>query len=434
MQVAHFAYHFELRCHLLPFHTVRHILPAIEHELKTSMLTVEELADKLGLMPSGEETRRLWNTAKQNLLKYIACPDAYERRSLHDEICDVGRHLTVELNAFLPRSLSGLIPYLNVVQAVTGITATGEMPSLSGIESYISAVRIHFHPTFTRDFIQASDDVCSIMRTAQTRACTEDEIARVFSLSSWLSDNFLSAFIPEAHNITNYVAASVESQSAIQLESFLHETFQETHELVEPVNSDNELDGEENQNASEKFALEESEKKYSAISDESKSPVIHESREKVSGEEVSGEMLDYEFPFLANLDTFRIDKMQRFLPTVRKKGKLGLLREHLAQLAGCTSGDLQVLRQSIEELHAAQCSDIPVIFLALEQARVEKQQEVEKAERILLCLKAAMRMTNVCRCLHEIETNDVMQFLRMTLDCSKGSRDLLRSLRCVVEL
>ena len=45
--VAHLAYHFEVRCHLLSIHSIPHLLPTVENDLRVSIAAIDELAHKL---------------------------------------------------------------------------------------------------------------------------------------------------------------------------------------------------------------------------------------------------------------------------------------------------------------------------------------------------------------------------------------------------
>lgn len=429
--VAHLAYFFELRCHLLSVHSVTHLTSTMEGDVRMAITAVEEVADKLGVMMQGGETRRFWNTTKQNLVKYVMSPEQEQRRPLHDEICAVGHKLSVELVEYYPLHLACLISYLNMVQAATGIAATGELLTLSGTEAYLQASRPLLRSGFTSEYIRVHDQLCEIMRQAQTRPCSETEIFKVFSLSSWQSDNFLSAFRPQAYNVADHIPTLGVIRTGIGMDLSSPDDSHQGRQLhMEIAETIGDSDDEEKQDVSGKVKPEAGEVSFlETNAAAAECQMVGENAEETAA--YSGQGIDCEYLFLNSPDSFSVEQVQLALPALRRSGKLVTAKECLSKLVTKEMEDVELLRQSIEELRGARCSDVPVVFLALEEAEQEKEQELEKAQLRLSCLRDAMRMVDKavrCRRLQEIETETVVGILRKTLQCLNQSPDVLRNL------
>jgi hypothetical protein len=393
--VAHLAYHLELRCHLLSIHSVPHMLPAVENDLRVSIAAIDELGHKLKvLVQSG--SRRLWNTTKQNIIKYVKSPDGEQRRPLHDEICGIGERLVDELSEFVPFELIALLGYSSMVTAATGITSTGEMISPDAIQNYIRCHRqLMCRCTFfSEKYKETGTEVFGLMEKAQRRTLTEDDIARVYLLSAWQAENFLTSFCPGAIDLDHYVPAREHMASMLGMDLSSLMQFQTHEPSAEPTvhaTCEIESDGEEKMDASEKEVsngVNNKTEEGNCSTSEDICPTVSiecSSSGGVSICQMSNGNTKTILALLKDESQWDPDLLEVATAELRQGGKLApLLRYELSLQKTRWLTKLKLARSELEELTAAcDSADMELIQRTLSEARIQAEKKMLRMLSIL---------------------------------------------------
>ena len=319
-----------------------------------------------------------------------------QRKPLHDEICGVGERLAFELSEFLPRELVLLMGYLSMVTAATGITATGEMMVADAIENYI---RFHRQVMCTRVFFsekynEVGIEVCELMEQAQRRTLSEDDVARVYLLSAWQAENFLTSFHPEAVDLDNYVPARAHMASmlGVDLSSLL---VSPDPEPTAHAQREEESDGEEKIDVSEKdvsSSLTNGNDKDNCSEDISATVSANSSSFcGISACQMSNGNAKVVLALLEDESQWDPDLLVAATAQLRRAGKLTPLRYQLSLHERRWLAKVELLRCELEELTAAcHSTDIEIIRQTLTEAQTQTEQGMLRMLSILQHIRSVL--------------------------------------------
>lgn len=260
--VAHLAYHLNLRCGSLPICSFQQLLWSMAESVKSSMISIDELAEKLGICQPGSEMGNLWSRAKHLLSRYLATGDTGSDRHT---ICSVFESLDIGVKkeltgvGILP-PLVHVVGYVQNIGAVIALIVGGDCIPRKNAEIYVTTTVRLLPFSFSEEYMGVQKTATQLVRRCLGSGLREGDLERIYELNVWLANNVLTHFHPHAHELENMASALFVLSSQLATEGTTTEL--ETPEVEPSALSivDSESEGEEKADVSEKNERDELEK------------------------------------------------------------------------------------------------------------------------------------------------------------------------------
>jgi hypothetical protein len=444
--VTHLAYHLHLRCGALPLSSAQHLLWSSSADIRASMALVDAIGDKLGIMKSGSEARRLWTTLQDDLSQYLATGDSGANRH---RICKTLESMDASLRAEFMR-IGILAPLAHVVGYVQNIGAIislvlehGHIPR-ENAETYVMVTSRLLPFSFSDEFMGVHKSVLDLVRKSFT-GLREGELDQLYEQIVWMADNVLTYFQPEAHDAGNM---SLALQALAQEIGIANLTFtssvlghQSNENLVPAQLSstvqtiDSESDGEEKADVSEKNEKEKDFAVYEdnnvlAMNDEAVS-LLSEYHQSDNTEEISKATQRLLSSVLSSEDWSKDPSLQESLAEIRRGNHMHLLEMEMESLSCKLRNAAEELEKEIGHLEAYCLETAPeIVHQALSSALSEKKCSLEVLTSQMTFLKAfrshCCMVPSILRPrLHDFSKEELLSALSRVLESFKADTAVL---------
>jgi hypothetical protein len=215
--VAYLVYHFRLRCCLLCEETPIHLLGDVFPEIDSSLGVVQLIADRLRIMAAGGPTRACWETVKEMIVAFVTKErdHASGRREVSYSLDEMARRLEMDLNLVVPHQLMSVFSYASNMQSVISLCRSKRAIQRRTAQVYASSVRRINQGAFSNEYYHINDQIVEILKVVNRRQLFLEEVEKVYELSVWQSENFLSHFRKETFASLDRSATSFGSQRRV---------------------------------------------------------------------------------------------------------------------------------------------------------------------------------------------------------------------------
>jgi hypothetical protein len=410
------------------------------------MALVDAIGDKLGIMKSGSEARRLWTTLQDDLSQYLATGDSGANRH---RICKTLESMDASLRAEFMR-IGILAPLAHVVGYVQNIGAIislvlehGHIPR-ENAETYVMVTSRLLPFSFSDEFMGVHKSVLDLVRKSFT-GLREGELDQLYEQIVWMADNVLTYFQPEAHDAGNM---SLALQALAQEIGIANLTFtssvlghQSNENLVPAQLSstvqtiDSESDGEEKADVSEKNEKEKDFAVYEdnnvlAMNDEAVS-LLSEYHQSDNTEEISKATQRLLSSVLSSEDWSKDPSLQESLAEIRRGNHMHLLEMEMESLSCKLRNAAEELEKEIGHLEAYCLETAPeIVHQALSSALSEKKCSLEVLTSQMTFLKAfrshCCMVPSILRPrLHDFSKEELLSALSRVLESFKADTAVL---------
>lgn len=457
--VAHFVYHYRLRCCLLTVNTCQQLLGSIEPEVRASMAAVDAIAAKLGIARNSLP-RSIWETIKRDIGTYLLTGDTgFNRGSLIASFENLdGLLVTDMITTGCPPNAVHLMPFSQNITTTVLVTSDGEMLIREHAQTYLVSSSKVPSTSFSSDFMSTLQTIRELMQKSITQRLSNDELCRINELSIWQASNFLTHIRPagleggmEHANFTSMASdmgldlseiwtafqAGV-SPEEMAMEATTRQLQRQTDfQPQRPVSSQfernamHDSDGEEKVDTSEKSGKEKNHRKIQdnveKVGDVSKPPSQRNEREVLLESTVAGLLT-----VVVSSDS-SLQDVQRACCGLKTQEELQAAASKLENLSQTLESSKSRLENEIFEIHGFIEQQEPgIVVETMRKAIAEKEREMaDMSKRLLRTANARDSVRGVLvrsRRLRDLETTEITRHLLRTASTVKLAQKDIRLL------